>query len=1017
MRKDSVNVFSEGLVYDLNPLTTPNNVLTDCVNGTFITFNGDELALQNEAGNTQVQYEEVNLIKDTNWTLNESTTVQVNFQWRVLEAIHNQFTNLVTYSENKFQFLYLSVPQNSILTIFNELDYKLYDSTEDDQLPEQEFYLLGTRVTPSGETHNVYRKKDTFNTNNRVLFRVKLFYQDAEDLVTITGNVKLPEGFLPIGIKEHGGVLYIVSAKKTDVSRVARWEPGYIAYLNEFVYYNILDKTFYRSKSDRNNSLLPLETNDKWEIIGSEEDYINYTGFVQIGTYPSPEFSGLTELKGKEIVYVENDTSEQSQIQPELYRFKTINDAIFKSGRYVVFPDSSNPLNVANLSRYNLGAVPQDKKFYKLKLYNQLNNGYLDLTLDIWDKYLAHEPTNTEKYWFRDNTFRYYCPNQYKGKLALRLEIEDLDLFRIKGMTSVQFVPEVDPNPGYYILKINVETKTSASISAQQYKIKTRLEGEIEWSPEQIINLNVDDGDNVFSGIYSENINIDNSNKIIEYEIKPIFYFENTEIEEHLIPNEYVEKYTIRGKRIISTDIEFIFSEETYECDNISFKKLVKKVSIKNLNDEYIDHYFNSSENKYIYILNTETADPDEVVIATYTSDVNGYPIITPVISEGYVSDINNMFSSFPINRFNTSCQTTTITFNFNIPFDTCSLTVMSVKQGSVNQLISPTFLQTQGKPMNGFTIEVQPGFLTEIIISRPGFELINDSFIISGSVIKNYAFIANVVPGYNVVSNSRAPYEHYLSWDGSLVGNLPTINGLTYRYYKKNEVPNTSDLVLTKELKTFQLDISQPPVYYCAYDSTKKLVYNNNFTNEDWFTLFTSGQQTLQTTYSNISNIADFRVVNGRLYDCGIPCNQQPESDYITVPVIFRNKINPALMLGQIPGGFFINISVYYVSVNQGSFGNGLGGTLIIGNRHYDVPFNFPQAWRITSDPLIAGTYNINAELLTWVSNGMAQMSYKHCWINSEPLISGGLFDVVITDSNVDISIYVSSNAELIQV
>nr|DAM35486.1 MAG TPA: hypothetical protein [Bacteriophage sp.] len=30
---------------DLNPLTTPNNVLTNCLNGTLITYNGNENVL------------------------------------------------------------------------------------------------------------------------------------------------------------------------------------------------------------------------------------------------------------------------------------------------------------------------------------------------------------------------------------------------------------------------------------------------------------------------------------------------------------------------------------------------------------------------------------------------------------------------------------------------------------------------------------------------------------------------------------------------------------------------------------------------------------------------------------------------------------------------------------------------------------------------------------------------------------------------------------------------------------
>ena len=66
MKKESVNTFSDGLNYDLNPLSTPNTLLTDNVNGTFITFNGDELALQNDAGNTTIKYNQ-GTIEDPDW--------------------------------------------------------------------------------------------------------------------------------------------------------------------------------------------------------------------------------------------------------------------------------------------------------------------------------------------------------------------------------------------------------------------------------------------------------------------------------------------------------------------------------------------------------------------------------------------------------------------------------------------------------------------------------------------------------------------------------------------------------------------------------------------------------------------------------------------------------------------------------------------------------------------------------------------------------------------------------------
>lgn len=54
-RSETTNTFQEGLVMDLNPLTTPNNVLTSCLNGTFITYNGNEYVLQNDFGNGRVE--------------------------------------------------------------------------------------------------------------------------------------------------------------------------------------------------------------------------------------------------------------------------------------------------------------------------------------------------------------------------------------------------------------------------------------------------------------------------------------------------------------------------------------------------------------------------------------------------------------------------------------------------------------------------------------------------------------------------------------------------------------------------------------------------------------------------------------------------------------------------------------------------------------------------------------------------------------------------------------------------
>ena len=53
-KKATVNGFTGGLSLDLNPLTNTKDVLTDAVNASLVTGNGDEMILQNDMGNIKV---------------------------------------------------------------------------------------------------------------------------------------------------------------------------------------------------------------------------------------------------------------------------------------------------------------------------------------------------------------------------------------------------------------------------------------------------------------------------------------------------------------------------------------------------------------------------------------------------------------------------------------------------------------------------------------------------------------------------------------------------------------------------------------------------------------------------------------------------------------------------------------------------------------------------------------------------------------------------------------------------
>lgn len=54
-RQDASNGFVQGLLMDYNPINAPNTALTNALNATFVTYNGNEGILQNDLGNGRVE--------------------------------------------------------------------------------------------------------------------------------------------------------------------------------------------------------------------------------------------------------------------------------------------------------------------------------------------------------------------------------------------------------------------------------------------------------------------------------------------------------------------------------------------------------------------------------------------------------------------------------------------------------------------------------------------------------------------------------------------------------------------------------------------------------------------------------------------------------------------------------------------------------------------------------------------------------------------------------------------------
>ena len=447
MKKEAVNTFQQGLNYDLNPITTPNNVLTDCVNGSFVTFNGDELALQNDAGNTKI----VSQFRDSDGDPAE--------MW---EGIY-------TYSIG------------SIVYMPEDPDKYYIKTTTEDTIPTT---LIGW---------NVY----------------------------IPSYVKLTDRFYPLGIKEYGGVLYIVSGcdyyeidliatdwdekhpyKKGDI---VRYQGYYFRSLKDNNTTSLADPIFSEVEEyimlHKDSSIMSFESD--WEWI-NESELGKKIQKVEFGSYPSPQFSGYNMYSGIEKKFTSGTDSGYTSTTYLLYQPTIINNEFFKSSRYIKFSNFID-IDTSNISYYYF---TQDViKFYKVKLWHQLSNGFLDLTSDVVSKYNTYRKSkgltyltrvivagsvtsinvdstegfsdsgtvyigqkdkfiytsktatsfigesqtllghaigdnvyNTSNFWFNEADFKYYCPNQYKGKLAISLEIEGIDTFKLLEVPTLRYI-------------------------------------------------------------------------------------------------------------------------------------------------------------------------------------------------------------------------------------------------------------------------------------------------------------------------------------------------------------------------------------------------------------------------------------------------------------------------------------------------------------------------------------------------------------------------------------------------
>lgn len=539
MRKESANTFNEGLNFDLNPITTPNTVLTDCVNGTFITFNGDELALQNDSGNTTIMIPNLSAL---------------------------EYNPIGTYEQGDVVWI----------TVNEETKYYVNKTGSN----------IGVLQLPHWEE----------------------------------SVVRLSDGFYPIGIKEYGGILYIVSAKYPTVAQ-EEFDDTKTYGLGAIVYRTLLGvKYYYESLTGANIYTLPYETTAQWLVIGTEKDFINKYGTVEFGSYPSPVAVDANMFDTSvDFILVNDATTLKEEFKFDLYNPQVANNSIFQAGVSIsFFTKKLTTAITSNISfqtfavdENSITKIGQTRKYYKVKLYHQLTNGFIDLTNDIWKKFAKFvyeyygeqlNQSGSPRFWFNDSNFSYYCPHNFKGKLVMSVELEELDKFKL-GQLQI----ESDGNDYTITFPITLENTT---MWGNTLGLPIVLAYTTDGSEPNIYSVdNLDYPANAATITLPVN---DVAGKELRYKLLPKFSYDNNTLipANDYFPQQFLDMHLITGRQLIVTELDqYVVKLDpldilAYYCsiDGSGFR-ITSRLTLFDNADGYLDNTLANSPDPYRFYL------------------------------------------------------------------------------------------------------------------------------------------------------------------------------------------------------------------------------------------------------------------------------------------------------------------------------------------------------------------------------------------------------------------------------
>ena len=339
--EQATNTFTKGLQTDIHPMMQTNEVLSDCLNGTVITMNGNEPALQNDMGNVRVE--------DANLPSGYTPVGMKEYGGVIYVAAFNPVTG-------KSQIGSFPSPERK-----KSLDDDLKATFDFDKFQADSYY----------EDLN---KNGTYDNNE------SYFLKNDSYLVPLTGSVALHVG--------DKFVIYSSSELSAISDEITNWNNVYEEYQevtenNETI--QILTKGIAYSPKNRKYTIQVGILNEQNEFVDITKSLVRWDGNDRISDFIND--SDIYKFNKGYHIAIEDEDEWQDKIIPD-------------DDRQFILNRQANPIN--NFSYKLAGPLYLKISYNHVQSFNydiegQVNGSNLELTIKGYFTYncpdVANAPT------------------------------------------------------------------------------------------------------------------------------------------------------------------------------------------------------------------------------------------------------------------------------------------------------------------------------------------------------------------------------------------------------------------------------------------------------------------------------------------------------------------------------------------------------------------------------------------------------------------------------------------------